>query len=112
VRLGEEWSGTARLGAVGSGLARLGGAGLGEVWRGHSQNMSTMTSEEVFNPGSIQAARDKLARLEADYPPLREFARDQIGLSSYDLWNRRANAMLAQIASLRWRIESHDRKTA
>jgi hypothetical protein len=74
--------------------------------------MSTMTSEEVFNPGSIQAARDKLARLEADYPPLREFARDQIGLSSYDIWNRRANAMLAQIATLRWRVERHERETS
>jgi hypothetical protein len=74
--------------------------------------MSVPSSAEIFEPGSIQAARDKLARLEADYPSLREFARDQIGLSSYDLWNRRANAMLSQIATLRWRIEAHDRKTA
>jgi hypothetical protein len=74
--------------------------------------MSAKSYAEIFEPGSIQAARDKLARLEADYPSLREFARQQLGLSSYDLWNRRANSMLAQIASLRWRIESHDRKTA
>jgi hypothetical protein len=75
-------------------------------------SVSVPTAAEIFEPGSIQAARDRLARLESDYPSLREFAREQIGLSSYDLWNRRANAMFAEIANLRWRVESHDRKTA
>lgn len=75
--------------------------------------MSVPTPAEIFEPASIQAARDRLARLEADYPSLLRFTEDTIGLSCHAMWKRRADARLQEIATLRWRIERHEqRKTA